>query len=1280
MPMKTIEGYSKEKYTNTSVLLAGGGAKVLSDFIGSLSWDSTNKKIKYTPVGGSATDLVTLSWDNIANKPTSLPANGGDADTVDNYHASNLTKFYLSPMSSGAPADSAKSWFIDTMPSASGAIVDNVPGSEKTIIAGKSSGLYGHMLQLNYDDNYLRILRYQSGSWKTTDWEKISAGYADSAGNADTVDGQHLITQVSDWNTDSLSIFKSSENSISNAPTTDFIYGLTLRFHRDFATYHTDLVTSLYHDRLFFRRKTESGYGEWRELIHSGNIGSQSVNYADSAGSIAWGNVTGKPFNWSGQSGQPTWLWGSNDGTNYYVWNPSNFSVNYAKSATSLGSGALKYMCSLYAGSTYNAYKITTDWHKSSNIMPTINIRGYAYGTSRTIDCDIVMYHYNNDACNYSLTNKGSYAIRVWQAIENDVQVFYINPGEYFGMFNVFVYGGMGTDAFSNWSMTTVDSVSGTEIGSVPIATSITGNADTVDGYHASSFSLSTHTHTFNLGNTTITTNGDSYSGITGPFNIYTNASSSNAFTICRDSLDECVEHWVDDGQYHIDYTNDETSSSIHIRIINTDTESGNKTNTTDYHYYLDCYGNFYPGSNNTGSIGTSGYKWANMYATTFHGSLDGNATSATSATSATQATNLTPENTAHYFRDPNNSSWRGGMIWGSAGNESMSFVVANSGTRFQFVGGSDITTWGSSTWQSVNPYLTIYSSGIVTPGSATASEGFIKSGYDNTYALLAGGGHKLISDFATAEHTHDGRYLRYEGWWSSGSGQNVDDANGMTFVYRDHGSPNGWGILCTFDYTYNSGYKFQLFAEGYSADGMYYRCRSSDRGGWTSWKTVIDSGNIGSQSVSYASSAGSVAWGNVTGKPSTFEPSSHDHDTLYPKKDGTGASGTLGINITGSSEKLSLTSCYNGTTNNDLWSTIKSSNSSYLGTATIYEVYNDGGPDTYGEVLDIISVHNNHWQPQLWFGSGKSGRLRYRNKEYNDNSWGDWRTVAWTSDIPSVGNGTVTVTQAGSTIGSFTMNQSGNTLIALNDTNTNYYPIRSYTTGLQISSYSGSADCALFVPYATNAVAGVVSTATQSFAGQKTFLNGIKVGSTSSDQSTDNAKIYFGDGKYVWIGESPQDDALMLNCGTGKNIYFSFAGSTAVTSSNYSTYAKIYMSNSGAVYASSGFYESSDERLKRILNPVKVNLDDLSKLRKVYYLWRDKSKDGIQLGMIAQDVQRLYPELVSVDKETGYLSLAYDKLSVIALEAIDTLYEEYKQLKERVNKLEKLLHSKEIL
>ncbi|HEV7321593.1 MAG TPA: hypothetical protein VGO04_23570 [Ensifer sp.] len=38
-------------------------------------------------------------------------------------------------------------------------------------------------------------------------------------------------------------------------------------------------------------------------------------------------------FNWSGQGGQPNWLWGGNDGTNMYVYNPSNFNVNWANNS-----------------------------------------------------------------------------------------------------------------------------------------------------------------------------------------------------------------------------------------------------------------------------------------------------------------------------------------------------------------------------------------------------------------------------------------------------------------------------------------------------------------------------------------------------------------------------------------------------------------------------------------------------------------------------------------------------------------------------------------------------------------------------------------------------------------------------------------------------------------------------------------------------------------------------------------------------------------------------------
>lgn len=43
-------------------------------------------------------------------------------------------------------------------------------------------------------------------------------------------------------------------------------------------------------------------------------------------------------FNWVGKDGQPLWLWGGEDGNSMYVYNPANFSVNYANSAGSANS------------------------------------------------------------------------------------------------------------------------------------------------------------------------------------------------------------------------------------------------------------------------------------------------------------------------------------------------------------------------------------------------------------------------------------------------------------------------------------------------------------------------------------------------------------------------------------------------------------------------------------------------------------------------------------------------------------------------------------------------------------------------------------------------------------------------------------------------------------------------------------------------------------------------------------------------------------------------------
>lgn len=243
----------------------------------------------------------------------------------------------------------------------------------------------------------------------------------------------------------------------------------------------------------------------------------------------------------------------------------------------------------------------------------------------------------------------------------------------------------------------------------------------------------------------------------------------------------------------------------------------------------------------------------------------------------------------------------------------------------------------------------------------------------------------------------------------------------------------------------------------------------------------------------------------------------------------------------------------------------------------------------------------------------------------------------------------------------------------------TNYYPIRSYTTGLQITTTSDStnyASGAIYVPYATGSQAGAVSTSTQTFAGSKTFTGAMIVCNTITFGTTSDYSDSYGIrtpvNNYTTIGASGKAFyyAYINNLAPGSNG----TGSVGTSSTRYS-----YGYFSSAVYAASGFYESSDENLKHVLGSVKVDLQKLSKLRKVYYLWKDNPDNGQQLGMIAQDVQKLYPELVDTDEETGLLSLAYDRLSVIALEAIDTLYNEHKVLKERVDKIEKLLKDKEI-
>ena len=121
--------------------------------------------------------------------------------------------------------------------------------------------------------------------------------------------------------------YQSNESeSGGNAPWSGWMHLINCQHNNTGNNYALQIVASFFDNNTFKIRVTDNDVNnDWRDIIHSGNIGSQTVANAYHL-RINAAN-TWSTWYWSGQSGQPTWLWGSNDGTNMYVWNPSNFRV-----------------------------------------------------------------------------------------------------------------------------------------------------------------------------------------------------------------------------------------------------------------------------------------------------------------------------------------------------------------------------------------------------------------------------------------------------------------------------------------------------------------------------------------------------------------------------------------------------------------------------------------------------------------------------------------------------------------------------------------------------------------------------------------------------------------------------------------------------------------------------------------------------------------------------------------------------------------------------------------
>jgi len=130
---------------------------------------------------------------------------------------------------------------------------------------------------------------------------------------------------------------------------------------------------------------------------------------------------------------------------------------------------------------------------------------------------------------------------------------------------------------------------------------------------------------------------------------------------------------------------------------------------------------------------------------------------------------------------------------------------------------------------------------------------------------------------------------------------------------------------------------------------------------------------------------------------------------------------------------------------------------------------------------------------------------------------------------------------------------------------------------------------------------------------------------------------------------------------GTERNILFGKYNED----STYDTLASV---NQDGVICATNFSQCSDSRYKQTVSPLKNALCTVNQLNGVTYYWDRKRwpnrfSEDKQIGFIAQEVEKIFPELVHTDSQ-GYKSVSYAKVTPILVEAIKEQQKEIKKLK----------------
>ena len=123
------------------------------------------------------------------------------------------------------------------------------------------------------------------------------------------------------------------------------------------------------------------------------------------------------------------------------------------------------------------------------------------------------------------------------------------------------------------------------------------------------------------------------------------------------------------------------------------------------------------------------------------------------------------------------------------------------------------------------------------------------------------------------------------------------------------------------------------------------------------------------------------------------------------------------------------------------------------------------------------------------------------------------------------------------------------------------------------------------------------------------------------------------------------------------------------------------YLLDVAGVCHASSFPTSSDERFKENVEQVTDALARLQRIRGVAFDWNERyealgrSTGHREIGVIAQEVETVFPELVTTWGDDDYRAVDYGRLTGVLIEAVKELKAENDDLRARIEALEQAAH-----